>query len=83
MKEFQGTVGFAAIKRKIKEQTLISFGISLLACFAYSLKQEWLFSLILIVGLYFQIIFLVLNYYYLPKLIGDLNRKHIARKQGG
>lgn len=81
LKEFEGSAEIADIKKNIKKKILIELGISILFYPIYFLKQEWLFPLVLIIAVYFQVFHYGLNYYYLPKLIGDLNRKNTTRQQ--
>ncbi len=81
LKEFEGSAEFTDIKKKIKKKIFIELGVSLLFYPIYFLKQEWLLPLVLIIAVYFQVFHYGLNYYYLPKLIGDLNRKNTTRQQ--
>ncbi len=82
LKEFEGSVETVDIKNNIKKKIMIELGISILFYPIYFLKQEWLLPLVLIIAVYFQVFHYGLNYYYLPKLIGDLNRKNTIRQQG-
>ena len=82
LKEFEGFAETADIKKNIKKKIMIELGISLLFYPIYLLKQEWLLPLVLIIAVYFQVFHYGLNYYYLPKLIGELNRKNTTRQQG-
>jgi hypothetical protein len=75
LKEFEGNPETVNIKKNIKKKILIELGVSLLFYPIYLLNQEWLLPLVLIIAVYFQVFHYGLNYYYLPKLIGDLNRK--------
>jgi hypothetical protein len=74
LKEFQDLSEIIDIKKNLKKKILIELGISLLFYPIYFLRQEWLLPLVLIIAVYFQIFHYGLNYYYLPKLIGGLNR---------
>ena len=80
LKEFEGSTETEEIKKSIKKKIMIELGISLLFYPIYFLKQEWLFPLVLIIAVYFQVFHYGLNYYYLPKLIGELNRKNTTRQ---
>lgn len=82
LKEFEGSAEALEIKKSIKKKMMIELGISFLFYPIYFLKQEWLLPLVLIIAVYFQVFHFGLNYYYLPKLIGDLNRKNTTRQQG-
>ena len=62
-------------KTDIKKKIAVELGISLFFYPIYFLNQEWLLPLVLIIAAYFQVFHYVFNYYYLPKLIGELNRK--------
>ncbi len=75
LKEFEGFTETINIKKNIKKKIMIELGVSLLFYPIYFLKQEWLIPLVLIIAAYFQVFHYGLNYYYLPKLIGELNRK--------
>ena len=81
LKEFDKEPEITEIKRNIKKKILIEFGISLLFYPIYFLKQEWLIPLVLVVAAYFQVFHYGLNYIYLPRLIGELNRKNTTRQQ--
>lgn len=67
------------IKRKIFRAVLIEFGISLLIYPAYFLQNDWTLPLVLMLAMYFLGFHFGLNYYYLPKLIGELNREKARR----
>jgi hypothetical protein len=82
LKEFEGSEETADIKKNIKKKIMIELGISLLFYPIYFLKQEWLLPLVLIIAVYFQVFHYGLNYYYLPKLTGEFNRKNTTRQQG-
>jgi len=82
LKEFEGSAETLEIKKSIKKKIMIELGISFLFYPIYFLKQEWLLPLVLIIAVYFQVFHFGLKYYYLPKLIGDLNRKNTTRQQG-
>ena len=82
LKEFEGSAEALEIKKSIKKKMMIELGISFLFYPIYFLKQEWLLPLVLIIAVYFQVFHFGLHYYYLPKLIGDLNRKNTTRQQG-
>jgi hypothetical protein len=75
LKEYEGSIELMEIKRKIKKKILVELGISLLFYPIYLLNQDWLLPLVFIIVVYFQAFHIGLNYYYLPKLIGELNRK--------
>ncbi|QSS96692.1 hypothetical protein [Psychroflexus sp. ALD_RP9] len=75
LKEYEDLPEISDIKRNIKQKILIELGISLLFYPIYLLKQEWLLPLVFIIAIYFQVFHYGLNLYYLPKLIGELNRK--------
>jgi hypothetical protein len=75
LKEFDGSIELIEIKKKIKNKILVELGISLLFYPIYLLKQDLLLPLVFIIVVYFQAFHIGLNYYYLPKLIGELNRK--------
>lgn len=81
LKEFDKEPEITEIKRNIKKKIWIEFGISLLFYPIYFLKQEWLFPLVLVIAAYFQVFHYGLNYIYLPRLIGELNRKNTTRQQ--
>lgn len=76
LKEFKNSTEVADIKKNIKKKILFELGISLLFYPIYLLNQEWLLPMILTISVYFQGFHYGLKYYYLPKLIGDLNRKN-------
>lgn len=78
--EFEGIPETREIKNDIKKKIIIELGISLLFYPIYFFKQEWLTPLVVIIAIYFQIFHYGLNYYYLPKVIGELNRKSITRQ---
>jgi len=75
LKEYQDLPEILEIKKNIKKKIIIELGISLLFYPVYLLKQEWLLPLVYIIAIYFQVFHYGLNLYYLPKLIGELNRK--------
>jgi len=81
LKEFEGSTEVKDIKKNIKNKILIELGFSLLFYLIYFLKQELLLPLVLIIAIYFQVFHYGLNYYYLPKLIGELNRKKYHANQ--
>ena len=81
LREFEGIPEIMKIKKEIKKKILIELGVSLFFYPIYFLKQEWLLPLVVIIAIYFQVFHYGLNYYYLPKLIGDLNRKNTTRQQ--
>lgn len=81
LKEFEGLPETVEIKKNIKKKIFIELGISLLFYPIYFLNQGLLFPLILIIVIYFQVFHFGLNNYYLPKLVGDLNRKNTRRHQ--
>lgn len=74
LSEFKGDSRMEKAKRKIKKGILIEFLLSLLFYPIYFLNEGWLLPLIVIVAIYFQVFHFGLNYYYLPKLVGKLNR---------
>lgn len=75
LKEFEDLREIPEIKKSIKKKLLIELGVSLLFYPIYIFNQEWLLPLAFVVVVYFQVFDYVLNYYYLPKLVGELNRK--------
>jgi len=75
LKEYDDDSEIVKIKKNLKNKILIELGLSLLFYPIYFLKQEWLIPLVLILAIYFQVFHYGLNLYYLPKLIGELNRK--------
>ena len=81
LKEFEDLPEITDIKKNIKEKILIELGISLLFYPIYLLKQEWLLPLVFIIAIYFQVFHYGLNLYYLPKLVGELNRKKSTTPQ--
>lgn len=81
LKEFEDLPEILEIKKNLKKKILIELGISLLFYPIYFFRQEWLLPLVLIIAVYFQIFHYGLNYYYLPKLVGELNRKKSTTPQ--
>ncbi len=75
LKEYEDLPDTLDIKKNIKKQIMIELGVSLLFYPIYLLKQEWLLPLVFIIAIYFQVFHYGLNLYYLPKVIGELNRK--------
>src|SRR5690606_36831852 len=75
LKEFEGNLKIKKIKKNIRKKIMIELGISLLFYPIYFLKQEWLIPLVLVLAIYFQAFHYGLHYYYLPKLVGELNRE--------
>lgn len=77
LREFEGSFETNQIKKDIKRKIFIELGISLLFYPIYILKQEWLLPLIFIIAVYFQVFHYGLSLYYLPKIIGELKKKHM------
>lgn len=75
LNEFKSSPYILSIKEKIKKKIFIELIISLLFYPIYFFNNDLLIPLILIIVIYFQVFHLGLNYYYLPRLIGELNRK--------
>ncbi len=76
LEEYGNNQEIGNIKRNIKKKIIIELLISLLFYPIYFLKQEWLIPLIFILAVYFHVFHYGLNYYYLPRLIGNLNREN-------
>ena len=77
LKEFEDLPETIDIKKKLKKKILIELGVSLLFYPIYFYRQEWIRPLVLMIAIYFQVFHYGLNYYYLPKLIGDLNKNKV------
>ncbi len=77
LKEFESLPEIIKIKKNLKKHILLELGISLLFYPIYFFRQELLLPLVLIIAVYYQIFHCGINYYYLPKLIGDLNRNKV------
>lgn len=75
LKEYEDLPDTMDIKKNIKKKIMIELGISLLFYPIYLVKQEWLLPLVFIIAIYFQVFHYGLIIYYLPKLVGKLNRK--------
>ena len=74
LKEFEDLPETIDIKKKLKKKILIELGISFLFYPIYFYRQEWMLPLVLIISIYFEVFHYGLNYYYLPKQIGNLNK---------
>jgi hypothetical protein len=77
LKEFEDLPETIDIKKTLKKKILLELGISFLFYPIYFYRQEWILPLVLIIAIYFQVFHYGLNYYYLPKLIGDLNKNKV------
>lgn len=82
LEEFKGHPKVNGIKQNIKRKVMLDLFVSLLFCAAYALKQEWLIPLVLILSALLQAFDYGLEYFYLPKLIGELNREAAEANQG-
>jgi hypothetical protein len=75
LSEFKSSPYILSITEKLKKKIFIELIISLLFYPIYFFNKDLLIPLLLIIVIYFQVFNFGLNYYYLPKLIGELNRK--------
>lgn len=75
LKDFDDNPELKGIKKSIKKKIVIELAISLLFYPIYFLNANLLLPLAVVIGVYFQVFHYGMYYFYLPKLIGNLNRK--------
>ncbi len=78
LKEFEHRLEVAQIKKRLNKMILLELGISLIFYPIYYLNPAWLLSLVITLAVYFQLFHFGLHYFYLPNLVGDLNRKTVS-----
>lgn len=82
LKDFEDNPELKGIKKSIKKKIIIEFAISLLFYPIYFLNANLLLPLAVVIGVYFQVFHYGMHYFYLPKLIGNLNRKKALYPRG-
>ncbi len=75
LKDFEDIPELNDIKKSIKKKIVIELAISLLFYPIYFLNVNLLLPLAVVIGVYFQVFHYGMYYFYLPKLIGSLDRK--------
>ena len=83
LKDFEDIPELNDIKKSLKKKIVIELVISLLFYPIYFLNTDLLLPLAVAVGVYFQVFHYGLYNFYLPKLIGRLNRKKRALPSSG
>lgn len=79
LKKYENLPEIISIKKNFKKMVLVDLGITILFFPLILLNNLWLYPFVFVIGAYFLIFHNALDYYYLPKLIAELNKKQVQQ----